>query len=121
MPSFGKGTTARKLWLSLDRRCTATLLKLRGIILSTAIGVITGHCIIGTLIGIGHLANDFCRSCGDEEKDETILHLLCTWPALGLRRKRHRGSYYMEGLDELSCMDIVVVQVVAGIGENMKL
>ena len=26
------------------------------------------------------IANDFCRICGGEEEDETILHLLCTCP-----------------------------------------
>ena len=50
--------------------------------------------------------NDFCRSCGDEEDDETIICLLCTWPALGWRKKRHLRAYYMQDLDELSCMDV---------------
>ena len=30
----------------------------------------------------------------------------CKCPALGRRRKRHLGAYYMEDLDEQSCMDI---------------
>ena len=44
--------------------------------------------------GLGHLVNDFSRSCGDEEEDETS--------SLRHRRKRHLGAYYMENLDELS-------------------
>ena len=49
------------------------------------VGVITGHWIMGTharRIGPGHLANDFCRSCRDEEEEETVPHLLGTCPAL---------------------------------------
>ena len=81
----------------------AALLKFQICRLTTIVGVITWHYAIGTnvkLIGLGHLANDFCRSCGDEEKDETILHLLCTWHVLGQRR--HLGAYIMQQLDELS-------------------
>ena len=47
--------------------------------------IIRGHCVIGRYarrIDLGHLANDFCRSCGDEEENKTVLHLLCTWSAL---------------------------------------
>ena len=72
----------------IERRLTATLLKFQRSMLRTVIGVIMWHCIIGTHarhIGVGHLANDFCRSCGDEEEDETILYLLCTCPALAQR------------------------------------
>ena len=59
-------------------------------------------------IGVGQLTNDFYRSCGDKEKNETIFQLLCTFPAFGRRRKRHLDAYQMEhlDLDELSCIDI---------------
>ena len=50
-------------------------------------------------IGLGQIVNDFCRSCSKKE-DETILHLLCTYPAIGQRRKRHLGAYYMKDSDE---------------------
>ena len=102
-----KGRMARKIWPRLDGRRTAILLKLQRCRLSTVIGVITGHCIVATHARrVGNLANDFCRIYGDEEENETILHILCTCPALGRRTKRHPDDYYMEDLDELSCMDI---------------
>ena len=88
---------------------SATLLKLQRSSLSTIIGVITGHCIIGPharRIGLVYLANDFCRSCGDDKKNEIIFRLLCTCPAIGRRRKAYLSAYYMEHLDGLSCMDI---------------
>lgn len=58
----------------------------------------------GRRISLGHLANDFCRSCGNECK--IVLRLLCTCSALDRRRKRHLLAYYMENLDELSCTDV---------------
>ena len=52
-------------------------------------------------IGLKLLVNDFCRSYGDKEENETILHLLYTCPALGANRKRYLEAYYMQDLDEL--------------------
>ena len=58
-------------------------------------------------IGLGYLVKDFCRSCKNKEDEETIIHILCTCAALGRRRKRHLGAYYVKNPDKLSCMDIV--------------
>ena len=94
---------AQKIWPRLDKRPTLKLQRNR---LSTVIGVITGHGIIGSharRIFYGHLANDFSSLCKDKEDDETILHLLSTCPALGGRRK---SAYYLDDLDKLACMDI---------------
>ena len=55
----------QKILPRLNKRCAAALLKLQRSKLSIVIGVITGHCIIGTharRIGFGHFANDFCGS-----------------------------------------------------------
>ena len=104
-----KGRTTRKILPRLDRRRTAALLKLQRSRLSAVIWVITEHGITVTharRIDLEHLANDFCRSCGNEEDDETIIHLLCTCPALDRRRKRQLDAYYMEDLDVLACMHI---------------
>ena len=69
--------------------------------------------------------NDFYRSCGDEEENEAIIHLLCTCPVLGRRRKRHLKTCYIEDLDELSCIDIGGIhrklRVFTRIGENAEL
>ena len=81
---------------------------------------ITGHLIIGThatRIGLEHFLNEFCKSCGDEEEDKTLLHLLCTCPVLDRRRKRHLGAYYMEDFDELSCIDIGSLSCLIGTSE----
>ena len=75
-----KVRTAWKIRPRLERRRTATLLNF---------GVSKGHYIIGT----------YTRRISLE-------HLLCIFPALGLKRKRHLGVYYMEDLGELSCMNI---------------
>ena len=37
-----------------------------------------------------------------------FFHLLCTFPALDRRRKRHLGSYNMEDLDELDALIFAV-------------
>ena len=58
------------------------------------------------ILGLGRLANNLYRSCRDEEKYDTILYLLCTCPVLGRRMKGHLGAYYLEDLNELSCMAI---------------
>ena len=42
--------------------------------LNVVVGVIMEHCIMTSHVrrsGLGHLANDFCRSCRDEEEQET--------------------------------------------------
>ena len=97
----------QKIWPRLNRRTTATQLKLQRNRLSTIIGVIMWH----WRIGLEHFTNDFCRICGDEKEVETFLHLLCTYPAIGRKRKRHLGVWYMEDLDELSCLDPIAVRV----------
>ena len=76
-----KGKTALKIWPRLDKRRTMSLLKLQRSTLSVFVGVITGHCIMGLharRIGLGHLVNDFCRSCRDKEEKESVIHLLDT-------------------------------------------
>ena len=55
------------------------LLKLKRGELSVVMVVITGHCVMGTHvehITLGYLANEFYRSCRDEEREETVPHLL---------------------------------------------
>ena len=85
------------------------MLKFQRSRLSTVICVITGNCIIrmhASRIDLGYLANDFCRSCGDEEEDETVLYLLCTCAALDRKRMSHLVAINMEDLNELPCMEI---------------
>lgn len=53
-------------------------------------------------MGLENLENDSCRNYRDEEKNNTILHLLGRCPVLCLRRNRLLGAYYFEDLHELS-------------------
>ena len=77
------GRLALKIWPRLDERRTRGLLKFQRGALTVLGDVVTGHCIMSRherLIGFGHLVNDFCKSCNDEER--TLPHLLGTCPAL---------------------------------------
>ena len=85
--------------------------------------VITGHYIMHThakLIGLEHLANDFCRSFKDEEEEETVPHLLGTCQALCQRRKKYLSAYYMNDLDELSRIDTKNINFLAKITFQIK-
>ena len=48
----------------------------------------------------GHLANDFCKSCRDEEEEENVA------PALCQRRMKYVSTNYVDDLEELSGIDI---------------
>nr|pir hypothetical protein - fruit fly (Drosophila miranda) transposon TRIM [Drosophila miranda] len=64
---------------------------------------ITGHWQIGThasRLSIPH--NDFCRSCRDEEEEESVLHFFCHCPALGNRRLRILGAAFLADISGLS-------------------
>ena len=80
----------------------ATLFIRQGSRLCTVIGALYYRYAYEAYIGLGHLANNFYTSCGDEQEFEVILLLLCTYPALGRRRKSHLDAYYTKDLDELS-------------------
>ena len=82
-----------------------SLFKLQRGALIVFIGVITWHCIMSThakRIVLENLVSDFCRTCRDEEEEETIRHLLGTCPALRQMRRKYLVTYYMDDLDELS-------------------
>ena len=82
-----------------------SLLKLQRGALSMVVGIITGYCIMGILarrIGLGHLANVFCRSQRDEKEQETVPHLLGTCLALCQRRIKYLGTYHIDDVEELS-------------------
>ena len=57
-------------------------------------------------IGLGHLANNFCRSCRDEEEEETFPHWLGTYPTLCQRRRKYLGTYNIDDLEDLSRIEI---------------
>ena len=103
------GKMFRKIWPRLDEERTISLLKLQGGVLSVVVCLYALHCIMGTharCIGLGHLANNFCRSCSDGEQEVTVPHLLGTCPELCQRKIKYMGTYYVDDLEELSGIDI---------------
>ena len=69
---------SRKIWPNMDGQRSKQLLKLPRIHIRNLIGVITGHWVIGRHAQRLLLPyNDFCRSCNDEEEEESTEHLLC--------------------------------------------
>jgi len=65
--------------------------------------MLTGHWLVGTHASrLGAPRNDFCRSCRDEEEEETVEHLFCSCPALSRSRLYHLGNPFMSSLSELA-------------------
>lgn len=93
---------ARLVWPMLDYKRTKCLLSLDRPAVRTLIGVLTGHCLIGTHANrLGLFSNDFCRSCRDEDEEENMYHLLCSCPALAMRRKKYFGEYFLSSTSSL--------------------
>ena len=80
-----------------------TLISLGRRELRTVVGILTGHCLFGEHAKrLGLETNDFCR--GYEEEEETLVHFLCSCPALAHRRYKNLGMYFMNNLSDLmSC------------------
>ena len=80
------------------------LLKFQRVYLSAVIEIVMGHCIMGVhvrRIAVERPANDCCRSCRDDEKEETEL---C--PALCQRRRRYLDAYNIDDLSGLLKFDV---------------
>ena len=94
---------SRTLWPLRLRKRTQTLLSLDKGSIRLLVGVITGHCMIGRMSErMGYPRNDLCRSCFDEEEEESVQHLLCDCPALQGRRLQCLGSRSFDNLECLS-------------------
>ena len=97
---------SRQLWPAFSERRTGSILQLGRASIRVLIGVITGHCALGVMAErYGLPANDFCRSCRDEEEPETVEHLLCGCPALMRNRLSILGDTFFEGLGEVGRVD----------------
>ena len=76
-----KAWPAWKIWPKLDRRCTATQLKLQSSRLSTVNVFIIGHCIMETQarrIGLGHL-HQLWRWQGGWDYSSATVHMSGIW------------------------------------------
>ena len=103
------GQITKSIWPKINRNRTTQLLSLSRMRIQKVVGVITGHCMIGAhskRLGLKHLTNDFCRSCRDEEEEETILHFLGSCPALCKTRKELFGFYFTDNLSDFEKADI---------------
>ena len=101
--SIGGCRVTKQLWPKYDRGKTSYLLTLDRDSLRVLVGVVTGHCLIGVMAArMGVDSNDLCRSCGDEEAQESIEHLLCECPALQERRLATLGVRFLRDLEEVS-------------------
>ena len=99
---------SRQIWPRLDHKRSAELVKLKRSQISCVVGVLTGHCLIGQHAKrLGLFSNDFCRSCRDEEEEESIPHLLCNCPALSHKRMVHLGSPFLEVLGDIASLDVM--------------
>lgn len=91
---------ARVLWPQVDKKRAGQLLNLPRGRLSTMIGVLTGHCLVGRhALRLGHRNSTFCRCCMEED-EETTKHLLLECPALAGLRRRIFGTHVV-GTDAL--------------------
>ena len=100
-------STSRQLWPQYDGSRTNLILGLPSHRLRIFISVVTGHWIVGAHARrLGLPFNDFCRSCNDEEEEETVEHFLCYCPTLSGIRTAKLGSPFMHVLSDLSAIDI---------------
>lgn len=98
---------SRSLWPAFNSKRAESVVALNKHNIRLATGIITGHCEVGYMAAkVGRESQDYCRSCGNEEEEETMKHFLCECPALERLRLRHLGLYNVKGLEELIHLDI---------------
>jgi len=89
---------SNKTWPVINNRKTSELFKFSRTECGMLIRALTGHWLVGTHAGrLKDPKNDFCRSCRDEEEEETVEHLLLSSPMQTqnetLRKLLHRRPY----------------------------
>jgi len=71
------------------------------------IRALTGHWLVGTHAGrLKAPQKYFCKSCRDEEEEETVEHLFCFCPALCRRRLKHLGNPFIDDLTEIAEINV---------------
>ncbi|KAL7744030.1 hypothetical protein ACLKA6_001260 [Drosophila palustris] len=96
---------ARQTWPHIDRARSKTLCNLSRTDCSRVIRSITGHWLVGVhALRLKAPYNDFCRSCRDEEEEESPEHFFCFCPALSNRRRRALGKPFLTSLGELATL-----------------
>ncbi|KAL7723737.1 hypothetical protein ACLKA6_017245 [Drosophila palustris] len=96
---------ARQTWPHIDRARSKTLCNLSRTDCSRVVRSITGHWLVGVhALRLKAPYNDFCRSCRDEEEEESPEHFFCFCPALSNRRRRALGKPFLTSLGELATL-----------------
>ncbi|KAL7725186.1 hypothetical protein ACLKA6_017342 [Drosophila palustris] len=97
------GRIARQAWPYIDKARTTALCRLSRNDCSMVVRSLTGHWLVGThALRLNAPYNDFCRSCRDEEEEESTEHFFCFCPALSNRRLRTLGKPFLNDLSDLS-------------------
>ena len=109
---LGKCEHSRNIWPKLDPKRSQDLLSLSKQNVSLIVSVVTGHCLIGRHAERLNVAtSDLCRTCGDEEEEVSIKHLLCTCPRLWKERLNTLGSCSFMELADLE--DVAIGRLLA--------
>ncbi|KAL7745058.1 hypothetical protein ACLKA6_008124 [Drosophila palustris] len=99
------GRVARQTWPYIGKARTDALCNLSRRDCSLVVRSMTGHWLIGTHAHrLNFPYNDFCRSCRDEEEEESPEHFFCSCPALSNRRLRTLGKPFLNDLSGLSAI-----------------
>jgi len=98
---------SHQTWPVINNKKTSELLKFSRTGCGMLIRALTGHWLVGTHAGrLKASQNGFCRSCREEEEEETVEHLLCFCPALCRLRLKHLGSPFIDDLTEISKINL---------------
>ncbi|KAM8702395.1 hypothetical protein ACLKA7_007726 [Drosophila subpalustris] len=99
------GRVARQTWPKIDKARAVALCNLSRRNCLLVVRSLTGHWLIGTHAHrLNAPYNDFCRSCRDEEEEESPEHFFCSCPALSSRRLRTLGKPFLDDLGGLSAL-----------------
>jgi len=94
---------APQTWPVISSKKTSELLKFSRTECGILVRALTGHWPVGTHVARPKaLKNDFCRGCRDEEKKETVEHVLCFCPTLCRLRLKHLENQFVNDLTEIS-------------------
>ncbi|KAM8718871.1 hypothetical protein ACLKA7_001563 [Drosophila subpalustris] len=99
------GRVARQTWPHIDKARSNALCYLSRGDCSLVIRSLNGHWLIGIHAQrLNSPYNDFCRSCWDEEEEESPEYFFCFCPALSSRRFRFLGKPFLDGLGDLASL-----------------
>ena len=73
----------------------------------TLVGVITGHCLVGSHAHrLGLINNTWCRNCNEPDEEETVEHIICHCPALVKQRLDSFGQRSFNSLNDCKNLNL---------------